>query len=111
LEQINFSGILSKVPEIAGAHHEKADGSGYPLGLKGNQIPLGSRIIAVADFFEAITAKRHYRDPLPIDVAFHLLDKERGVHFENRIVDAFKTYYAKTFQMNTCTGEDLQKVS
>lgn len=111
LEQINFSGILRKVPEIAGAHHEKADGSGYPLGLKGNQIPLGSRIIAVADFFEAITAKRHYRDPLPLDVAFHLLEKERGIHFEERIVDAFKTYYAKTYQMNTDSRNYLQKVS
>ncbi|MEJ2038534.1 MAG: HD domain-containing phosphohydrolase, partial [Desulfosarcinaceae bacterium] len=56
LERINFSGELSQVPEIAGAHHEKADGSGYPQGLKGEEIPLGARIIAVADFFEAITA-------------------------------------------------------
>ncbi len=97
LEQINFTGMLGQVPEIAGAHHEKVDGSGYPLGLKGDQIPLGARIIAVADFFEAITAKRHYRDPLPLEVAFHLLDNERGIHFDKDIVDAFKDYYYKTY--------------
>jgi HD-GYP domain-containing protein (c-di-GMP phosphodiesterase class II) len=111
LEQIHFSGTLRKVPQIVGAHHEKVDGSGYPLGLKGDQIPLGARIIAVADVFEAITAKRHYRDPLPVDVAFHLLEKERGVHFENRIVDAFKTYYLKNIQNDQTLEGSLQKVS
>jgi HD-GYP domain-containing protein (c-di-GMP phosphodiesterase class II) len=99
LDQINFTDNLSNVPEIAGAHHEKIDGSGYPLGLKGDEIPLGARIIAVADFFEAITAKRHYRDPLPMEVAFQLLDKERGVHFEERIVDAFKEFLEKNYEL------------
>lgn len=82
LDQINFEGMFSQVPEIAGAHHEKMDGSGYPLGLKGDEIPIGARIIAVADFFEAITAKRHYREPMPLSFAFRLLNKERGVHFD-----------------------------
>jgi HD-GYP domain-containing protein (c-di-GMP phosphodiesterase class II) len=95
LEQINFTDDLSKVPEIAGAHHEKIDGSGYPLGLQGDEIPLGARIIAVADFFEAVTAKRHYRDPLPLEVAFKLLEKERGLHFEAHIVDAFRNFLEK----------------
>ncbi len=63
LEQIDFHGSYSLIPEIAEAHHEKIDGSGYPRGLKEHEIPIGSRIIAVADFFEAITAKRLYRDP------------------------------------------------
>jgi hypothetical protein len=111
LEQIHFSGTLNKVPRIVGAHHEKVDGSGYPLGLKGDQIPLGARIIAVADVFEAITARRHYRDPLPVDVAFHLLEKERGVHFESRIIDAFRTYYLNNRQEDRSAGGNLQKVS
>lgn len=111
LERIHFSGALSIVPEIVGAHHEKIDGSGYPLGLKGDQIPLGARIIAVADVFEAITAKRHYRDPLPVDVAFHLLKKKRGIHFENRIVDALKAYYFKKIQHDQLSESRLQKVS
>ncbi len=111
LERINFGGALSQVPEIAGAHHEKADGSGYPLGLKGDEIPVGARIIAVADFFEAITAKRHYRDPLPIDVAFHLLDKERGIHFDETIVDAFKNHFTKTYLYDQGDKDKLQEVS
>ena len=96
LEQINFMGKYKKIPEIAGSHHEKLDGSGYPRGLKGVEIPLGSRIIAVADFFEAITSKRHYRNSLPTGEAFDLLSKESGIHFDEKIVKAFVTYYRKT---------------
>jgi HD-GYP domain-containing protein (c-di-GMP phosphodiesterase class II) len=101
LEQINFEGIFSKVPEIAGAHHEKIDGSGYPLGLKGKDIPLGARIIAVADFFEAITAKRHYRDPMTIEEAFHLLREGSGKHFDRRLVESLIGYYTKSYNGNT----------
>jgi hypothetical protein len=111
LEQINFSGALSMVPEIAGAHHEKCDGSGYPLGLRREDIPLGARIIAVADFFEAITAKRHYREPLPLDVAFYLLDKERSIHLDKDMVDAFKRFYYKTYLCAPDGAEALQKAS
>ena len=69
------------------------DGSGYPLGLRGEEIPRGARIIGVADFFEAITTKRHYREPMPQDVALELLKKERGIHFDEEIVEAFLQYY------------------
>ena len=96
LNQINFEGIYNQVPEIAGCHHEKIDGSGYPDGLKDNAIPLGAKIIAVADFFEAVTAKRHYRDPISLEKAFRMLESESGVHFDSKVVDAFFSYYAKT---------------
>jgi HD-GYP domain-containing protein (c-di-GMP phosphodiesterase class II) len=96
LEQINFEGIFSKVPEIAGAHHERFDGGGYPNGLKGEEIPLGARIIALADVFEAVTSKRHYRDPMQLDKALELLHEERGKQFDKKIVDAFFSYYSKT---------------
>ncbi len=95
LEQVNFEGIFSQVPEIAGSHHEKIDGSGYPNGLRGDEIPLGAKIIAVADFFEAITAKRHYRNPMPVEKATRLLQEESGLHFEEEIVDAFFRYHNK----------------
>ena len=95
LEKINFEGILKQVPEVAGAHHEKIDGSGYPNGLASKDIPFGAKIIAVADFFEAITAKRHYRDPMPIDVALALLEEESGTHFERKIVNAMISYHKK----------------
>lgn len=96
LEQINFEGIYREVPEIAGSHHEKIDGSGYPRGIKGKDIPLGAKILAVADFFEAITSKRHYRDPMPLQQAFALLIEESGKHFEKKIVNAFIKYYKES---------------
>lgn len=97
LQQINFEGKYQEVPEIAGSHHEKWDGSGYPQGLKGEVIPLGARIVAVADFFEAITSKRHYRDPMPINVAIDLLLKESGTAYDTEIVEAFIRYYKRHF--------------
>lgn len=93
LEQINFEGIYLQVPEIAGAHHENVDGSGYPDGLKGDAIPLGARIISVADFFEAITAKRHYREPMPEKTAYQLLREQIGIKFDPQVVEAFITYH------------------
>jgi len=88
LEQVNFEGIYQQVPEIAGAHHEKIDGTGYPKGLKGQNIPLGAKIIAVADFYEAVTSQRHYRDPMAVEEAFRLLREGSGSHFDKKIVDA-----------------------
>ncbi|OHE63066.1 MAG: hypothetical protein A2001_15530 [Treponema sp. GWC1_61_84] len=89
LDQINFKGIYQQVPETAGAHHERMDGSGYPDGLRGEGIPLGSRIIAVADFFEAITAQRHYRDPMTRVDAVQTLKDASGTHLDAEIVSVF----------------------
>jgi len=91
LEQVNFEGIYQQVPEIAGAHHEKIDGTGYPKGLKGKDIPLGAKVIAVADFYEAVTSQRHYRDPMLTEEAFRLLREGSGSHFEKKIVEALIT--------------------
>jgi len=88
LSQVQFLGAYQQVPRIAGAHHERLDGKGYPQGLRGDQIPWGARIIAVADFFEAITAKRHYREPMSFEQAVALLRRESGDHLEPAIVDA-----------------------
>jgi HD-GYP domain-containing protein (c-di-GMP phosphodiesterase class II) len=74
-------------------HHERWDGTGYPNGLKGELIPLGARIIAVADAFDAMTSDRVYRAALPIDVAFAELTKGRGTQFDPQIVDLFQTAY------------------
>jgi HD-GYP domain-containing protein (c-di-GMP phosphodiesterase class II) len=97
LDKMDFSGTYSEIPLIAGSHHEKVDGSGYPQGLKGDKIPLGARIIAVADVFEALTAKRHYRDPMPIEEATDHLRKGINTAFEQQIVEAFIQYYEKTY--------------
>jgi HD-GYP domain-containing protein (c-di-GMP phosphodiesterase class II) len=74
-------------------HHERWDGTGYPDGLKGEQIPLGARIIAVADAFDAMTSDRVYRAALPVDVAFAELAKGRGTQFDPQIVDVFEAAY------------------
>lgn len=89
---MNFDGFYKEVPEIAGSHHEKVDGTGYPLGLKGDEIPLGARIIAVADVFEALTSRRHYRGPMPVQEALDIIDSQRGKHFDSSVVDAFFRY-------------------
>ncbi len=95
LEGINFEGIYHNIPAIAGAHHENIDGSGYPRGLKGDDIPLGALIISVADFFEAITSKRHYREPMPTEIAYQLLRQHSGTRFDSQIVESFIRYHQK----------------
>lgn len=92
LSQVPFRGLHKKIPKIAGTHHERWDGAGYPQGLKGECIPLGARILAVADFFEAITAKRHYREPMPLEKALSILHESSGSHFDPRVVSTFLEY-------------------
>ena len=75
--------------EIAITHHEKWDGSGYPRRLKGEQIPIEGRITAVADVFDALSSKRPYKQPLPLDKAQAILREGRGKHFDPACVDAF----------------------
>ncbi len=111
LRQISFEGIYRQVPAIAGAHHEKMDGSGYPQGLKGEEIPLGARIIAVADFFEAITAKRHYHEPMRREEAIALLKREAGKSFEPRLVDAFLRYYEQAYPAQLELGAPVSVAS
>lgn len=93
LDRINFEGIFRQVPAVAESHHEKMDGSGYPKGLKGKEIPLGGRIIAVADFFEALNAKRHYREPMPPEEILEMLRDGSGTHFDPRVVETFITFW------------------
>jgi response regulator RpfG family c-di-GMP phosphodiesterase len=74
---------------IAKAHHENYDGSGYPDGLKGEEIHLFGRIVAIADVFDALMTKRPYKDPWPFDKAVELVRKKRGKQFDPKIVDLF----------------------
>jgi putative nucleotidyltransferase with HDIG domain len=92
LRQINFGESLSNVPMFAEAHHEKLDGSGYPYGLKGDEIPLGARIIAVADIFEALTAKRHYRESLPTEIALEIIRKDVDNHYDPEVFAALESF-------------------
>ncbi len=78
------------MPLIAASHHERLDGTGYMSGLKGHNIPYMSKIIAVADVFEALTAKRHYREALSTEKAFEILEKYAGTKFDEKIVSALR---------------------
>ncbi len=81
--------LFQLAAEVALAHHERWDGSGYPSGLAGEAIPLSGRIVAVVDFFDALTMDRCYRKAFPDDVALEMLRAERGHAFDPRVVDAF----------------------
>ena len=81
--------LLSMASQIALTHHEWWDGSGYPLGLKGDDIPLPGRITAVADVFDALSSKRPYKPPIPRDQCFKIMAEERGTHFDPTVLDAF----------------------
>jgi two-component system response regulator RpfG len=74
---------------IALGHHEKFDGSGYPNGLHGEDIPLVARIVAVADVFDALVSERPYKRAWPVEEAIDHMKNQRGRHFDPRTVDAF----------------------
>jgi putative two-component system response regulator len=74
---------------LALTHHERFDGTGYPHGLAGTQIPIEGRIAAVADVFDALTSHRVYRDALPADEAIDMMLEERGKHFDPDVLDTF----------------------
>ncbi len=83
------SEILQAGAAVALGHHEKFDGSGYPSGLKGEGIPIFSRIVAVADVFDSLTSKRPYKSAWPLDEAAQYLRDGAGTHFDPLCVDAF----------------------
>jgi len=70
-------------------HHERFDGSGYPAGLKGDDIPIGAQIIAIADFFDAMTSDRSYRPAWSQEQTLAIIVNNKGVLFKSEMVDAF----------------------
>ena len=81
--------LLMMAERIAISHHEWFDGSGYPLGLKGSEIPLEGRITAVADVFDALTTARPYKDAYSLEKAFQIMQSESGTHFDPHVLDIF----------------------
>ena len=88
LENAN-AGYLRLGEVIALTHHEKWDGSGYPRGLKGKEIPKVGQIVAIADVFDALTSKRPYKEPFSLDKSFGIIRSGREKHFAPDVVDAF----------------------
>lgn len=81
--------LFNMAREIALGHHEKWDGSGYPKGLSGNEIAISSRIVAIADVFDALTSKRPYKEAWPLDKAFAHLQANAGTHFDPELIEVF----------------------
>lgn len=85
------SGILRMARTIALCHHEKWDGSGYPNGLKGKEIPVEARIVAIADVFDALTSRRPYKEPWSASQALDYIQTQAGRHFDPELVEHFAT--------------------
>ena len=101
LENFHFPENLKNVPFIAAHHHEKIDGTGYPKGLTGSELPLEAKILGVADAFDAMTSPRDYPkyddsgnlvecEKMSVLQAVNILEKEAGTHFDSEVVAALK---------------------
>jgi len=90
-QRLGSTNFLQMAREIAFAHHEKWDGSGYPRGLKGHEIPLSARIVAVADVYDALTSRRVYKEPYPHEECVQAIRHAAGTQFDPDIVEVWLT--------------------
>ncbi len=109
LERVRFP---YPVVPIVRAHHEKFDGTGYPLGLRGTEIPIGARILAAVDFLDALASDRQYRRALPLQEAMARLSEESGKSFDPQVVSVLERRYVELEQlvhkrMDSLSGEKL----
>ena len=93
-ENVNFA------VDIATGHHERWDGQGYPNRLKGEEIPLSARMMAIADVFDALVSKRCYKEEMPVDEAFKTIKEESGTHFDPKLVEVFLSNKEKYADIN-----------
>ena len=91
--------LLRMAARIAISHHERWDGTGYPLALAGKDIPIEGRITAVADVFDALSSKRPYKEAFPLDKCFRIMKEERGKHFDPEVLDAFMVQREKIIEI------------
>ncbi|MBE3129260.1 MAG: PAS domain S-box protein, partial [Acidobacteria bacterium] len=96
-QEIHRESFLTIGKEIAFSHHERWDGTGYPAGKKGEQIPLSARLVALADVYDALVSKRTYKSSMSHQEAEKIITSERGTHFDPDIVDVFLEY-GETFR-------------
>lgn len=103
-------GLLRLAATIALNYHEKWDGSGYPNGLKGEEIPHVARVIAVADVFDALTSVRAYKPAWPLEDALALIRRESGQHFDPELVEAFMNCLPDILEIRERWAESGQAV-
>ena len=100
------SDIIQLAEIVALTHHEKWDGSGYPRGLRGEDIPLVGRIVAICDVFDALTVRRPYKPAFPLEKAYSILRKSSGSHFDPAVVQAFFAAEADILLTHYRYGDD-----
>lgn len=103
----HHSELLKMARTVAMSHHEKWDGTGYPDGLSGEDIPLVSRIVAIADVFDALTSKRPYKEAWPIERAIDYIESRAGAHFDPTITPLLRTELDKIMDVYNCYVEDI----
>jgi diguanylate cyclase (GGDEF)-like protein/putative nucleotidyltransferase with HDIG domain len=108
VEQVQFP---YPVAPIVRAHHEKWDGSGYPFGLKGTEIPIGARILSAVDHLDALASDREYRSALPLDEAMKLIEAESGKGLDPEVVKILGSHYRKLEQAAKATDGDRSTLS
>jgi putative two-component system response regulator len=96
------SEIMQLAAIIAFSHHEKWDGSGYPRGLSGTDIPLEARIVAIADVFDALTSRRPYKDAWPLERALEHIAQGSGAHFDPHLVPLFFDIVPEVLKIQQC---------
>lgn len=104
------SKILESAQIIAVTHHEKWNGTGYPAGICREDIPLFGRIVALADTFDALTSRRPYKDPYPLEIACDIISKERERHFDPEVTDTFLRYVDDLWKIRSQVGE-IEEIS
>ncbi len=87
--------LMNMAHLIALTHHEKWDGTGFPLGLKGEEIPFAGRVAAVCDVFDALSSERPYKEAWPLEDAKKVIIEQKGIHFDPYVVELFEDNYAK----------------
>lgn len=105
------SPLIRLAEEIARGHHEKYDGSGYPRGLAGEQIPVSARIVAVADVFDALTSERPYKPAWPLAQARQFLQQNKGSHFCPRCIDAFLGAWDEVLDIRSSLPDPVQPLA
>ena len=106
LQGVTEEKYISFASDIATYHHERWSGGGYPEGLKGEEIPLCARLMAIADVFDALISKRCYKEAIPTDEAFKIIGEESGTHFDPKLVEVFLKHREKYIAINSSIGEN-----
>ena len=114
IEIVSRSRWLSDALEVVHGHHEQITGKGYPDALAGDDIPIGARIFAIVDVFDALTSRRPYKEPFSFEKTMMILEQDSGTHFDATLIEAFKTIaediYTHIAPMEEGLEEELDKI-